>query len=193
MAASVRSLFSRLSLNTPTTACQRISGNAFVSSGIKASTSTTVTQQQRSFSFTSPAPAKADKSSKKKRKKGKGDEPDPRIQNLKVSNPRKVPAPLRFGRNRALRHWTIHRAWQLFQRKEREREEKELARLYKSMHSACEELRQTSGPGTQNEGYLYRVAMEKKGVFKHHNFPIEYARPQVETPAREAWNHGWTR
>ncbi|KAK6840415.1 hypothetical protein PG995_016169 [Apiospora arundinis] len=193
MAASVRSLFSRLSLNTPTTACQRISGNAFVSSGIKASTSTTVAQQQRSFSFTSPAPAKADKSSKKKRKKGKGDEPDPRIQNLKVSNPRKVPAPLRFGRNRALRHWTIHRAWQLFQRKEREREEKELARLYKSMHSACEELRQTSGPGTQNEGYLYRVAMEKKGVFKHHNFPIEYARPQVETPAREAWNHGWTR
>ncbi|KAK7942573.1 mitochondrial 54S ribosomal protein mL40 [Apiospora aurea] len=191
---SLRSLFSGLSLSTTTplssTACQRIS-STLVRSPTTAIALTPL--QRRSFSFTSPAPAKADKSSKKKRKKGKGDEPDPRIQNLKVSNPRKVPAPLRFARNRALRHWTIHRAWLLFQRKEREREEKELARLYQSMHAACEELRQTSGPGTQDEGYLYRVAMEKKGVFKHHNFPIEYARPQVETPAREPWNHGWTR
>ncbi|KAK8068910.1 hypothetical protein PG994_005526 [Apiospora phragmitis] len=193
MATSLRSLFSSLSLsNAPTNACQRIFNNGFVSSSIRSSTANALTPQRRSFSATSPATAKADKSSKKK-KKGKGDERDPRIINLKVSNPRKVPAPLRFARNRALRHWTIHRAWLLFQRKEREREEKELARLYKSMHSACEELRKTSGPGIQEEGYLYRVAMEKKGIFKHHNFPIEYARPQVETPAREAWNHGWTR
>ncbi|KAK8054154.1 hypothetical protein PG996_013455 [Apiospora saccharicola] len=187
--STLRSLFSTLSLSSHTPA----TSTSIIRPSTTSSIALTTTPQRRSFSFTSAAPAKADKSSKKKRKKGKGDEPDPRIQNLKLSNPRKVPAPLRFARNRALRHWTIHRAWLLFQRKEREREEKELARLYQSMHGACEALRKTSGPGTQEEGYLYRVAMEKKGVFKHHNFPIEYARPQVETPAREAWNHGWTR
>lgn len=121
MATSLRSLFSALSLSshTPATSTRLSTATAIA---------LTTTPQRRSFSFTSAAPAKADKSSKKKRKKGKGDEPDPRIQNLKVSNPRKVPAPLRFARNRALRHWTIHRAWLLFQRKEREREEKELSR-----------------------------------------------------------------
>ncbi|KAI6085843.1 hypothetical protein F4821DRAFT_239713 [Hypoxylon rubiginosum] len=129
----------------------------------------------------------------KRRKKGKGEGPDPRIMNLKSSMPRAVPAPLRFARNRALRHWTIHRAWLLFQRKEREREEHELERMYQSMHNACEELRKTSGPGTRDEGYLYRVAMEKKGLYGHNSIPIEYARPQTETPAREPWNHNWTR
>lgn len=68
-----------------------------------------------------------------------------------------------------------------------------LCRMYQSMSNACEELRKTSGPGTREEGYLYRVALEKKGVFGSHGFPIEYARPQTETPAREPWNHGWTR
>ncbi|CAJ2513241.1 Uu.00g013600.m01.CDS01 [Anthostomella pinea] len=141
---------------------------------------------------TTPADhAKGGKS--KKKRKGKGDEPDPRIINLKSSMPRAVPAPLRFARNRALRHWTIHRAWLLFQRKEREREAHELERMYQSMHNAAEELRQTSGPGTREEGFLYRVAMEKKGVYGHNAVPIEYARPQTETPAREPWNHGWTR
>lgn len=42
--------------------------------------------------------------------------------------PRTVPSPLRFGRNRHLRHWTIHRAWQLFQRQQRENKDKELNR-----------------------------------------------------------------
>jgi large subunit ribosomal protein L40 len=65
--------------------------------------------------------------------------------------------------------------------------------MYQSMASACEELRQTSGPGTLSEGYLYRVAMEKKGLFSHTAIPIEYARAQTETPARIAWNHEWTR
>ncbi|KAI0110161.1 hypothetical protein F4814DRAFT_394025 [Daldinia grandis] len=132
-------------------------------------------------------------SGKKKRKGGKDDGPDPRIMNLKVSMPRAVPAPLRFARNRALRHWTIHRAWLLYQRKERDREAHELERMYQSMHNACEELRKTSGPGLRDEGYLYRVAMEKKGAYGHNSIPIEYARPQTETPAREPWNHGWTR
>lgn len=66
-------------------------------------------------------------------------------------------------------------------------------RMYQSMASTAEELRQTSGPGTRDEGYLYRVAMEKKGLFGHNAIPIEYARPQTETPARTAWNHEWTR
>ncbi|KAI1214163.1 uncharacterized protein F4807DRAFT_117223 [Annulohypoxylon truncatum] len=130
---------------------------------------------------------------KRQRKKGKGEGPDPRIVNLKSSMPRAVPAPLRFARNRALRHWTIHRAWLLYQRKEREREERELERMYNSMHTTCEALRKMSGPGSRPEGYLYRVAMEKKGVYDHGGIPIEYARAQTETPAREPWNHGWTR
>ncbi|KAI1467596.1 uncharacterized protein F4812DRAFT_459702 [Daldinia caldariorum] len=130
---------------------------------------------------------------RKKRKAGKGEGPDPRIVNLKMSMPRAVPAPLRFARNRALRHWTIHRAWLLYQRKERDRRAHELERMYQSMHNACEELRKTSGPGKRAEGYLYRVAMEKKGLYGHNSIPIEYARAQTETPAREPWNHGWTR
>ncbi|KAI2606585.1 hypothetical protein GGR54DRAFT_438276 [Hypoxylon sp. NC1633] len=130
---------------------------------------------------------------KRSGKKGRQQGPDPRIVNLKSSNPRAVPAPLRFARNRALRHWTIHRAWQLYQRQERLREEQELQRMYQSMFNACEELRKTSGPGLRDEGYLYRVALEKKGAYGHNAVPIEYARPQTETPAREPWNHGWTR
>ncbi len=65
--------------------------------------------------------------------------------------------------------------------------------MYQSMHNACEELRKTSGPGTRDEGFLYRVAMEKKGMYGHGVVPIEYARAQTETPAREPWNHDWTR
>ncbi|OAA61802.1 Ribosomal protein L28/L40, mitochondrial [Niveomyces insectorum RCEF 264] len=102
-----------------------------------------------------------------------------------------VPPPLRMGRNRYLRHWTIHRAWLLFRRQNRERRERELMQQYQSMHNACEELRHTAGPGLRDLGYLYRVAMEKKGVWRHGGIPIEYARPQTETPAREPWNHDW--
>ncbi|KAI5865129.1 hypothetical protein GGS23DRAFT_557821 [Durotheca rogersii] len=107
--------------------------------------------------------------------------------------PRAVPAPLRFARNRALRHWTIHRAWQLFQRNERVRQEYELQRLHQSMRRACEELRTTSGPGTRNEGHLFQLAMDKAGVYSLSSVPIEYARPQTETPARQPWNHEWKR
>ncbi|KAI3318278.1 hypothetical protein HD806DRAFT_540359 [Xylariaceae sp. AK1471] len=161
--------------------------------------SSTQWHQSRSFHMTSAqarsvVPAKGGKKQQKKKRKGKGTEgPDPRIVNLKSSMSRAVPAPLRFARNRALRHWTIHRAWMLYQRKERERQAHELERMYQSMHNACEELRNTSGPGTREEGYLYRVAMEKHGLYGHNAVPIEYARPQTETPARQAWNHEWTR
>jgi large subunit ribosomal protein L40 len=77
----------------------------------------------------SVVPAKGGKKQQKNKRKGKGaDGPDPRIINLKSSMSRAVPAPLRFARNRALRHWTIHRAWMLYQRKERERQAHELER-----------------------------------------------------------------
>lgn len=81
----------------------------------------------------------------------------------------------------------------LFQRKQKEEHERELMRMHQGMHAACEELRLTDGPGTREEGYLYRVAMEKKGVYGANGVPIEYARMQTETPAREVWKHDWKR
>jgi large subunit ribosomal protein L40 len=66
-------------------------------------------------------------------------------------------------------------------------------RMYQSMHSACEELRTMDPPGTKDAGRLYRIAMEKKGIFGHGGVPIEYARLQTDTPGRDPWNHGWTR
>jgi large subunit ribosomal protein L40 len=129
----------------------------------------------------------------KKSARPMGDEAVNKAKNFKRTVYGPPPAPLRMARNRALRHWTIHRAWRLFQRNQREAREKELYRMYQSMHNACEELRLTEGPGTREEGYLYRVAMEKKGVYGHNGVPIEYARYQTETPARIPWDHDWTR
>ncbi|KAI1453455.1 hypothetical protein F4805DRAFT_366153 [Annulohypoxylon moriforme] len=197
-----RSLFARLPFTTPVTTSILPRASLLPPTRIAAITSTcTSISTPRTLHTTTPQNAKGGASKSKsgggrkgrRRKKGKGQGPDPRIVNLKSSMPRAVPAPLRFARNRALRHWTIHRAWLLYQRKEREREERELERMYNSMHFACEELRKMSGPGSRPEGYLYRVAMEKKGVYAHGGIPIEYARPQTETPARQPWNHDWKR
>ncbi|KAH8808122.1 hypothetical protein F5884DRAFT_791118 [Xylogone sp. PMI_703] len=104
-----------------------------------------------------------------------------------------TPRPLRLSRLRALRHWTIHRAWLLTRRKTMEKEQTELQRMYQSMSDACEELRLLDPPGTKDAGRLYRIAMEKKGIFGHGGVPIEYARHQTETPGKVAWNHAWTR
>lgn len=54
---------------------------------------------------------------------------DPRITLIRyhLQHP-KTPRPLRFSRMRALRHWTIHRAWMLFRRKKAAAEELELQR-----------------------------------------------------------------
>jgi hypothetical protein len=68
-----------------------------------------------------------------------------------------------------------------------------IIRMYQSMQAACEELRTMDLPGSKDAGRLYRIAMEKKGVFHHGGVPIEYARLQTDTPGPEAWNHGWTR
>ncbi|KAJ5188540.1 Ribosomal protein L28/L40 mitochondrial [Penicillium cf. griseofulvum] len=97
-----------------------------------------------------------------------------------------TPRPLRFSRNRYLRHWTIHRAWQLFQAQQRRKHELEMMRQYQSMQDACEELRTGAGDG----GKLFRVSMNKKGIFTD-MFPIEYARMQTESPPSGGWNYDW--
>lgn len=104
-----------------------------------------------------------------------------------------APPPLRMARLRYLRHWTIHRAWLLFRRQQRDAATLERRRMHAAMFNACEELRRTVGPGDRGEGYLYRVAMEKKGVYGLDGVPIEYARFQTDTPAKEPWNHEWKR
>lgn len=139
----------------------------------------------RTFS-TTPAP-------QKRKKEAVGSEYRHRIAKIRGNLHGYAPPPLRMARNRWLRHWTIHRAWQLHQRHIRESQERERMRLYQGMHNACEELRTTEGPGLNSEGYLFRVAMEKKGLYSHNAIPIEYARLQTDTPARTAWDHDWKR
>ncbi|KAF2444591.1 hypothetical protein P171DRAFT_412346 [Karstenula rhodostoma CBS 690.94] len=148
-----------------------------------------------------------------KRKKGKGPGTDPRITAIRyhLSHPL-TPRPLHFSRLRALRHWTIHRAWLLFLRRRRWAEERDLERQYQAMRSACEHLRLMDangnlvseaeaggqgadpgviGSGGKEVGRLYRAAMLKRGVWG--SVPVEYARAQVDFPGREGWNHAWTR
>lgn len=121
-----------------------------------------------------------------------------------------TPRPLRFSRNRSLRHWTIHRAWQLYQQKLRTAQKETLRAQYTSMYNACEALRQIDSRGlnaqdrvklgeppaeqesAKDVGRLYRIAMQKKGVWD--GIPIEYARLQTESPGRDGgWNYAWTR
>ncbi|KAI9158896.1 RING finger domain-containingprotein [Paramyrothecium foliicola] len=116
-----------------------------------------------------------------------------RIKILKRNMFSPAPPPLRMARQRHLRHWTIHRAWQLFRRQQHEAIEKERMRMHSGMYFACEELRQTVGPPGRGEGYLYRVAMEKKGIYGLGDVPIEYARYQTDFPATKAWDHDWKR
>ncbi|KAH7131487.1 hypothetical protein B0J13DRAFT_562682 [Dactylonectria estremocensis] len=116
-----------------------------------------------------------------------------RIRTLKQNMFSPAPPPLRMARLRHLRHWTIHRAWQLFRRQQHLDIEQERHRMYSGMYNACEELRKTVGPSGRGEGYLYRVAMEKKGVWGTEAVPIEYARFQTEFPGPQAWNHEWKR
>ncbi|KAF2735040.1 hypothetical protein EJ04DRAFT_534486 [Polyplosphaeria fusca] len=150
----------------------------------------------------------------KRTKKGGKNITDPRITAIRyhLSHPL-TPRPLRFSRTRHLRHWTIHRAWLLFQRKTRRARELDLERQYMSMRAACEALRlldesgnsvpvaEAGGNGPdpgklgargKEVGRLYRQAMSKKGI-SDAGVPIEYARCQTDFPAREAWNHAWTR
>jgi hypothetical protein len=105
-----------------------------------------------------------------------------------------TPRPLRLSRLRSLRHWTIHRAWQVFQAKQRRERELELQRQYTAMRDACEALRRLGDDGVEggsNEGRLYRIAMDKTGIWA--GVPIEYARCQSDWPSRAGWNHEWRR
>ena len=156
------------------------------------------------------APKKGTKSTLSKNAKGKGAKPKNagkprakkqqgrseayvRVKLLKQNLYSPAPPPLRMGRLRWLRHWTVHRAWQLFRRQQREGLDKERMRMHAGMWNACEELRRTVGPAGRGEGYLYRVAMEKKGVWGTEAVPIEYARFQTESAGVNAWNHEWKR
>lgn len=112
-----------------------------------------------------------------------------------------MPRPLRFSRTRALRHWTIHRAWQLHRANVKAARQLELERQWNAMRDACEELRVGAGDG----GKLFRRAMMKTGVWGHGGVPIEYARGMMDWvgagavgPAAKAlggriWNTGWKR
>ncbi|KAL6801675.1 hypothetical protein J3E68DRAFT_394062 [Trichoderma sp. SZMC 28012] len=180
---SLTGLFSRLSLLSRTTP--------------SASTMTTTTP--RLFTTTSsslarklPTPASAPKAARRNRSAPKSENFN-RIRTLRRNMFSPAPPPLRMARQRYLRHWTIHRAWMLFRRKQHEAIEKERSRMHAGMYNACEELRKTVGPGSRGEGYLYRVAMEKKGVYGLEGVPIEYARFQTDSPAKEPWNHDWKR
>lgn len=130
---------------------------------------------------------------KKKNKSKTQSENAKHIKTLKQNMFSPAPPPLRMARHRHLRHWTIHRAWQLFRRQQHEATHRERSRMQAGMYNACEALREVSGPGDRSEGYLYRVAMEKKGVWNGDAIPIEYARMQTESPAERAWNHDWKR
>jgi len=82
----------------------------------------------------------------------------------------------------------------LHKRKQRQTLDLELERQFWSMSNACEELRlmgEDGMPGGKDEGRLFRTAMRKEGIWQ--GAPIEYARLQTEWPAREGWNHAWTR
>ena len=159
----------------------------------------------RAFSTTAPASKKAGSGGGKQQSSG-GQPAKPRkkhqaprsefyarVKTLKQNMFAPAPPPLRMARLRHLRHWTIHRAWLLFRRQQREAGEVERARMQAGMYNACEELRKTVGPGDRGEGYLYRVAMEKKGVWGKNGVPIEYARYQTEYAGATPWNHEWTR
>lgn len=153
-APTLRSLFMRLpstttplcrftphpSTTTTTTTIAAATSSSSPSSLIR-SLHTTPNQNAKSGGAGIKGGSKGGSGGKKRKKKGKGEAPDPRILNLKSSMPRAVPSPLRFARNRALRHWTIHRAWLLYQRKEREREAHELERYVSPLltlsYSSC--------------------------------------------------------
>ena len=77
--------------------------------------------QLKNFSTTSQLLARGSK------RRGGGR--DPRVTLIRYHlQHAKTPRPLRFSRMRALRHWTIHRAWLLHRRKRLEQEELELHR-----------------------------------------------------------------
>ncbi|RVX66586.1 hypothetical protein B0A52_09463 [Exophiala mesophila] len=133
--------------------------------------------QQQSSPFSSSTSRAA------KGKKGRGIKPDRRITLIRyfLNHPTfHTPRPLRFSRTRYLRHWTIHRAWNLFSAKMKKERALELERQYNAMAAANEELRVNAG----DAGRLFRMAQMKTGVWgipeRGAGVPVEYARGLVE-------------
>ena len=92
----------------------------------------------------------------------------------------KTPARLNFTEEEEIRHDTIHRAWQLHLRYQRERRERELEKQYNKMREACTDLE-------QHDIRLFKAAMTKD---KNAGFPIEM-RSMTDTPPKNGWNHDW--
>ncbi|KAJ9610612.1 hypothetical protein H2200_005389 [Cladophialophora chaetospira] len=141
----------------------------------KAPSARTATSPKASFSTSTAHNA---------RSKG-GARPDRRITLIRfhLHHPTTLtPRPLRFSRNRHLRHWTITRAWNLYRHNIAKSREMELERQYNAMRDANEELRVGAGDG----GRLFRKAQMKTGVWgiasgaRKGGVPIEYARGLVE-------------
>lgn len=93
-----------------------------------------------------------------------------------------TPAKLDFSEEEAIRHDTIHRAWQLHLRYQRERREYELERQYNKMKDACTDLE-------LHDARLFKAAMTKDK--SQSGFPIEM-RSMTDTPPKNGWNYAWT-
>ncbi|BFZ60037.1 hypothetical protein YB2330_001059 [Saitoella coloradoensis] len=79
-------------------------------------------------------------------------------------------------------HNTIHRAWQLHLRQQREKQDKALMSQYNKMREACEQLK-------QGHPTLYAKAMPKERAKR---YPVELRIP-TETPGEKPWDYTWTR
>ncbi|BFZ53943.1 hypothetical protein PYCC9005_000974 [Savitreella phatthalungensis] len=94
----------------------------------------------------------------------------------------KTPLKLEFANEaERLQHDTIHRAWLLWQRRQRERRTGDLRKAYDRMEAACEDL-------AQHSPQLFKSAMRKD---KKRGFPLEI-KAMTETPSTSGWNSAWT-
>ncbi|RKF73082.1 hypothetical protein GcM1_245016 [Golovinomyces cichoracearum] len=122
---------------------------------------------------------------------------DPRVTLIRYHMQHPImPRPLRLGRSRALRHWTIARAWDVWEKRKKRQVDLELQRQYQSIQMAMEALRNFddgSAVDGKEGSRLYRIALEKKGVYSTGSIPIEYARLQTDTPGATPWDHDWKR
>ncbi|KAK9470363.1 mitochondrial 54S ribosomal protein mL40 [Dipodascopsis tothii] len=118
-----------------------------------------------------------------KRKKAAGNEvARSRLVNMLslVTHTRKQPRLLKYSFEDLLRHRTVHRAWQLFQRKKRQARQVQLEQQYEKMKAACTELEKT-------DAFLFYEATVRPRTVR---FPREMRIP-TETPPNKVWDHDW--
>ncbi len=147
-------------------------------------------------------------------KKGKQQQQDPRLIPMrKAFNPyyRKYRSNLETALHRAIpsveAHETIHRAWQLYQRHQREQHHLELTGLLDKMRVAVEELKQVDkklfywatiprDPRRTTQPEAEALRGTKRSVRKALEarieglFPRELRTP-TETPSVRGWDDGW--